>query len=110
MIDGLKVGRVFKRTTGGEWRIVKIDRVAETLTHEGTTPRSGLSRRELPMSALAPLFLDGTLFWWNDGDPIEQIAQKSSGLFCTRCGEFYEYAVANQKDGTLKCWSCRSGS
>lgn len=30
------------------------------------------------------------------------------GMFCTKCKEFYEYASANQKNGTLICWTCRT--
>ncbi len=28
-------------------------------------------------------------------------------LCCSRCGEYNEYAQANQPDGTHKCWLCR---
>jgi hypothetical protein len=48
---------------------------------------------------------------WTDlpGMP-DQAPTKSEGVACKRCQEFYPYAVANQPDGTLKCWSCRSSS
>ena len=29
------------------------------------------------------------------------------GMFCKRCQLFYEFAEANQEDGTLLCYSCR---
>lgn len=31
----------------------------------------------------------------------------SSGMKCTRCGEFNSYAVPNQPDSTYKCYACR---
>jgi len=31
----------------------------------------------------------------------------NSGHNCKDCGEFYPYAIANQLDGTLICYSCR---
>jgi formylmethanofuran dehydrogenase subunit E len=31
------------------------------------------------------------------------------GLDCKVCKEFYQYAEANQKDGTLICFKCRNG-
>ena len=30
------------------------------------------------------------------------------GFPCRKCMNFYPYAVPNQKDGTLLCWSCRT--
>jgi len=30
------------------------------------------------------------------------------GMPCHRCANFYIYAVPNQMDGTLICWSCRN--
>ena len=32
----------------------------------------------------------------------------SDGLACKRCLEYYQYAVPNQKDGSLLCYSCRN--
>lgn len=32
---------------------------------------------------------------------------EEDGCKCTKCKEFYPYAVANQSDGTLICYSCR---
>ena len=34
-------------------------------------------------------------------------AANSDGMACKRCLEHYPYAVSNQKDGTLLCYSCR---
>ena len=31
------------------------------------------------------------------------------GLFCVRCGVFFEFAIANEPHGRLRCWSCRKG-
>lgn len=36
------------------------------------------------------------------------VESKQDGLNCKRCLEFFKYAVANQEDGTLLCYSCRS--
>jgi hypothetical protein len=36
------------------------------------------------------------------------IAQKD-GMDCCKCKKFFEFATANQDDGTMKCWSCRNG-
>jgi hypothetical protein len=30
------------------------------------------------------------------------------GVFCVKCGRFYDYAEPNQEDGTMICFSCRS--
>lgn len=40
-------------------------------------------------------------------DDYAVIVNKSKGYCCTRCGDFNQYAIANQKDGTFKCYSCR---
>lgn len=37
-----------------------------------------------------------------------KIVDGVDGFPCKRCGSFYEYAVPNQDDGTLICWSCRA--
>ena len=37
---------------------------------------------------------------------IEQ--KKSNGCICSQCEELYPYAEPNQKDGTFKCYSCRT--
>jgi hypothetical protein len=34
--------------------------------------------------------------------------RKFDGMFCKKCNNFYEFADANQKDGSLVCYSCRS--
>jgi len=36
-----------------------------------------------------------------------QIIHGLDGFPCTKCTNFYQYALPNQKDGTLVCWSCR---
>jgi formylmethanofuran dehydrogenase subunit E len=37
-----------------------------------------------------------------------QIFNGLDGFPCKKCTNFYPQALANQKDGTLICWSCRS--
>ncbi len=37
-----------------------------------------------------------------------QIVNGLDGFPCSRCTNFYPYALPNQKDGTLVCWSCRN--
>lgn len=41
---------------------------------------------------------------------ISDIKNKTypDGMFCRKCQAFYQYAEANQPDGTLLCYSCRS--
>lgn len=31
-----------------------------------------------------------------------------SGMTCSSCGEFYDFAAPNQPDETLICWACRN--
>jgi hypothetical protein len=38
-----------------------------------------------------------------------QIFNGLDGFPCRKCTNFYPQALPNQKDGTLLCWSCRSG-
>ena len=37
-----------------------------------------------------------------------QIMNGLDGFPCKRCTNFFPYALANQDDGTLICWSCRN--
>lgn len=37
-----------------------------------------------------------------------QIIGELDGFACKACGVFFQYALPNQNDGTLICWSCRS--
>jgi len=39
---------------------------------------------------------------------IYKVVSELNGLFCCKCHEFYDYSTANQLDGTLICWSCRT--
>jgi hypothetical protein len=32
---------------------------------------------------------------------------KLDGMFCCKCGQFYDYAEANQSDGSMICYACR---
>jgi hypothetical protein len=40
-------------------------------------------------------------------DSISNIIVRTDGTHCAHCSKFYQYAVANQSDGTLICYSCR---
>lgn len=42
------------------------------------------------------------------GNLVFQINYIMDGMCCARCREFYQMASANQEDGTLICFSCRS--
>jgi hypothetical protein len=42
------------------------------------------------------------------GNLVFQINHIMDGMCCARCREFYPMASANQDDGTLICFSCRS--
>jgi hypothetical protein len=33
---------------------------------------------------------------------------QDDGCKCKKCGDFYQYAVPNQQDGTLICYNCRT--
>ncbi len=35
------------------------------------------------------------------------IVSEADGAVCSQCGEFSDYASANQEDDTFVCWSCR---
>ncbi len=37
-----------------------------------------------------------------------QIINGLDGFPCKKCTNFFPYALPNQKDGTLVCWSCRN--
>jgi hypothetical protein len=39
---------------------------------------------------------------------IDKISQQLDGATCCKCHQFYGYAVGNQPDGTLICFSCRA--
>lgn len=40
---------------------------------------------------------------------VENIRKRKllDGMFCKKCQTFYDFAEANQEDGTLLCYSCR---
>lgn len=45
----------------------------------------------------------------DDDDDYPVIVERPArGLTCTKCGELFPHAEANQKDGTLICYSCRN--
>ena len=37
-----------------------------------------------------------------------KIVNGLDGFSCKKCNTFYPYALPNNKDGTLICWSCRN--
>lgn len=56
---------------------------------------------------------DQSLYSYGKSFPRDHIVASKivdgvDGFPCKRCGSFYEYAVPNQDDGTLICWSCRA--
>lgn len=51
-------------------------------------------------------FIDSSVYYITDYG-IAKIYKKADGMRCIKCSEFYEYAEANQSDGTLVCWNCR---
>lgn len=42
------------------------------------------------------------------GNMIFRVDSVLDGLNCAKCREFFHMAEANQPDGTLICWACRS--
>ena len=38
---------------------------------------------------------------------VLKVVSTMDGMRCKNCDEFYQYAEANQEDGTLLCYSCR---
>jgi len=56
---------------------------------------------------IAKKFIGSDAYYINDYKIVE-LYKKMDGMCCTTCEEFYQMAVANQPDGTLKCWSCRA--
>lgn len=50
----------------------------------------------------------GNYVRWLNADRIKEIISRGpDGCYCSVCKEFYNMAVPNQEDGTLKCYSCR---
>ena len=47
-------------------------------------------------------------------DDLEEFLQSrkkdlyTDGMFCQKCGGFFQFAEPNQEDGSLICYSCRS--
>ena len=52
-------------------------------------------------------FMDCQMIYISDS-LINHVKQVMDGLSCCVCKEFYKYSQANQEDGTLKCWRCRT--
>jgi hypothetical protein len=45
-----------------------------------------------------------------ENEPTVSLSVKVSNnipLSCAKCGDFHDYAVANQKDGSFVCYQCR---
>jgi hypothetical protein len=51
-------------------------------------------------------FLDENIVYVQE-NMIALVHDRMDGLSCAICREFYQYAVSNQSDGTLICYSCR---
>ncbi len=51
-------------------------------------------------------FLDGTMLYLTS-NMIAKVVSSLDGCHCVECEEFFKYAVPNQEDGTLVCYSCR---
>lgn len=39
---------------------------------------------------------------------VAKVAARLDGCICCKCEEFFNYAVPNQSNGTLICYSCRN--
>jgi len=39
---------------------------------------------------------------------IVEVVESRTGMVCSDCNEYFEYAVPNQEDGTMICFSCRT--
>lgn len=52
-------------------------------------------------------FLDENIIYIQEG-MICNTPFRMDGMRCCKCSDFYSYASANQPDGTLVCYSCRS--
>lgn len=52
-------------------------------------------------------YIGNQVRWLNDDRIAVLISCGPDGCFCEVCKEFYNYAVANQDNGTLICWACR---
>ncbi|KKN60284.1 hypothetical protein LCGC14_0533340 [marine sediment metagenome] len=40
---------------------------------------------------------------------VTLVAAHRDGMDCCKCNNFFQFAAPNQDDGTMICWSCRSG-
>src|ERR1700690_940899 len=38
---------------------------------------------------------------------VASVRQQMDGMLCKKCLQFFDYATANQEDGSLICFSCR---
>lgn len=55
---------------------------------------------------ILPRFLGEEMIYIVDGQ-IFKIESSMSGMICSNCLDFYEYAIPNQTDDTLICFACR---
>lgn len=51
-------------------------------------------------------YIGGQTIYINNNYIID-ILYKFTGCCCSRCGEYFPQAEANQDDGTMKCYLCR---
>lgn len=67
-------------------------KIQETQTEEYDLPKS---------------FIHKTILLVRDDQVCGVKKAGMDGMFCCQCGMFYPWAVANQENGTLKCFQCR---
>lgn len=75
---------------------------------KNTTPEEQQLIDEQVWEDMCEEFLEGL------GEIIDEDSQKKLesekyyGHTCKKCGEYFEYTEANQRDGTFKCYGCRN--
>lgn len=70
----------------------------------GTFTADKYKCREMPL----PIKYLGEELLFVSESQIYKVFSILKGMICSCCAEFYEYAIANQLDGSLICWSCRN--
>jgi len=67
---------------------------AQTSADNDYVPNQALYKRGLTVKRIMPV--------------ASKIINGVDGFPCKKCPNFYPYALPNQSDGTLVCWSCRN--
>lgn len=65
-----------------------------------------IDSKEIKSLEIGRQFLGGTMFYLTS-TMICRVVSTLDGCHCAECEEFFKYAVPNQEDGTLVCYSCR---